>query len=177
MCYFLVDIHFLLLLIDRFFFFFGWVACLVVVKPVRPCPRPLHFRPIRWPTQRRHPDRMVESSADAYYEQEEISIDGDSASDGYVSEDSYYDYDAEAEWEESKAQLNALFSLVILPFLGKWLGKKASFWCKLQLKSYWENNINRLLNAVWTRYMSPLDSSPSSIFSIDWLNSLKRIAQ
>lgn len=120
---------------------------------------------------------MVESSADAYYEQEEISIDGDSASDGYVSEDSYYDYDAEAEWEESKAQLNALFSLVIFPFLGKWLGKKASFWCKLQLKSYWENNINRLLNAVWTRYMSPLDSSPSSIFSIDWLNSLKRIAQ
>ncbi|KAL1928690.1 hypothetical protein VTP01DRAFT_2476 [Rhizomucor pusillus] len=101
---------------------------------------------------------MVESSADAYYEQEEISIDGDSASDGYVSEDSYYDYDAEAEWEESKAQLNALFSLVIFPFLGKWLGKKASFW-------------------LWTRYMSPLDSSPSSIFSIDWLNSLKRIAQ
>lgn len=65
---------------------------------------------------------------------DEISIDDeiDSRS-GYVSdEDSYYSYDAEAEWEESKAQINALFSLVIFPFVGRWLGKKFSFWRKLE---------------------------------------------
>ncbi|KAI8098196.1 uncharacterized protein B0P05DRAFT_520857 [Gilbertella persicaria] len=49
-------------------------------------------------------------------------------------EDSVYSYDAEAEWEESKEQLNALFSLVIFPFVGRWLGKKFSFW-------------------IWSRYM------------------------
>jgi hypothetical protein len=43
-------------------------------------------------------------------------------------DDSLYSYDAEAEWEESKEQLSALFSLVIFPFVGKWLGKKFSFW-------------------------------------------------
>lgn len=45
-------------------------------------------------------------------------------------EDSLYSYDAEAEWEESKQQLNALFSLVIFPYIGKYLGKKFSFWSK-----------------------------------------------
>lgn len=43
-------------------------------------------------------------------------------------DDSLYSYDAEAEWEESKEQLSALFSMVIFPFVGKWLGKKFSFW-------------------------------------------------
>ncbi|KAI8337829.1 hypothetical protein EDC96DRAFT_523462 [Choanephora cucurbitarum] len=45
-------------------------------------------------------------------------------------EDSLYSYDAEAEWEESKQQLNALFSLVLFPLVGRWLGKKVAFWSK-----------------------------------------------
>lgn len=56
------------------------------------------------------------------FEQQDLYSDED--------QDSLYDYDAEAEWEESKEQLNALFSLVIFPFVGKWLGKKFSFWGK-----------------------------------------------
>lgn len=50
----------------------------------------------------------------------------------YEEEDdnSLYSYDAEAEWEESKQQIQTLFALVIFPFAGKWLGKKFSFWCK-----------------------------------------------
>lgn len=51
-------------------------------------------------------------------------------------EDSLYSYDAEAEWEESKQQLNALFSLVIFPYLGKYLGKKFSFWSKYRTTIY-----------------------------------------
>ncbi|KAG0163025.1 hypothetical protein DFQ30_000855, partial [Apophysomyces sp. BC1015] len=58
-----------------------------------------------------------------------IDDDIDYSERGYVSEDdSYYSYDAEAEWEESKEQINTLFSLVVFPFVGKWLGKKFSFW-------------------------------------------------
>lgn len=48
-------------------------------------------------------------------------------------EDDYSDYDAEAEWEESKEQLSSLFSLVVFPFVGKWLGKKFSFWGKIYM--------------------------------------------
>ncbi|OZJ06177.1 hypothetical protein BZG36_01025 [Bifiguratus adelaidae] len=48
--------------------------------------------------------------------------------------------DLEREWEENKEQLRLLFSLVIFPFVGKWLGRKFSFW-------------------VWSRCLSHLTSS------------------
>ncbi|KAI7867750.1 kinase-like domain-containing protein [Spinellus fusiger] len=38
--------------------------------------------------------------------------------------------DAEEEWEESKEQIHQLLSLVVFPFIGKWLGKKFAFWSK-----------------------------------------------
>ncbi|KAI8140724.1 hypothetical protein BJV82DRAFT_581071 [Fennellomyces sp. T-0311] len=85
--------------------------------------------------------------------EDDISIDDDLDSQGG---DSYYSYDAEAEWEESKEQLNALFSLVIFPFVGRWLGKKFSFW-------------------LWSRYSSSLPTG-ASILSTQWLNSVKRVA-
>ncbi|CDH54652.1 predicted protein [Lichtheimia corymbifera JMRC:FSU:9682] len=108
--------------------------------------------------------------------EDDISIDDDIDTDGgYVSEgDSYYSYDAEAEWEESKAQINALFSLVIFPFVGRWLGKKFSF-CVVKICSQCDSSIiiiaidamaqqleaNRLLNKQ--RYpQSPTSSSISS---------------
>lgn len=73
-------------------------------------------------------------------------------------EDSLYDYDAEAEWEESKEQLSALFSLVIFPFVGKWLGKKFSFW-------------------VWGRYMKRTPfTTRFAILSTDMVNNIKKIA-
>ncbi|CAO3633305.1 unnamed protein product [Cunninghamella echinulata] len=70
-----------------------------------------------------------------------------------------YSYDAEAEWEETKQQVNTLFSLVIFPFVGKWLGRKCSFW-------------------IWSRWTNSPRTIPSSNFlSIQWINSLKRISQ
>lgn len=43
------------------------------------------------------------------------------------------DYDeeyriAQREWEESLEQLRTIFSIVLLPFFGKWLGRKWSYW-------------------------------------------------
>ena len=35
---------------------------------------------------------------------------------------------AELEWRESLAQLQQLFSIVLLPYLGKWLGRRWSYW-------------------------------------------------
>ena len=44
----------------------------------------------------------------------------------------YYDEEeerlAEEEWQESLLQLQQLLSIVLLPYLGKWLGRRWSHW-------------------------------------------------
>ncbi|KAL4870799.1 hypothetical protein BDV12DRAFT_165249 [Aspergillus spectabilis] len=40
----------------------------------------------------------------------------------------YSDSDAEAEWQESIEQLELLLSMVIVPFLGKYLGRRCAYW-------------------------------------------------
>ncbi|KAH9175470.1 hypothetical protein EDB89DRAFT_1847766 [Lactarius sanguifluus] len=35
---------------------------------------------------------------------------------------------AQQEWEESLEQLAQIVSVVLLPFLGKWLGRRWSYW-------------------------------------------------
>ncbi|KDQ63514.1 hypothetical protein JAAARDRAFT_120068 [Jaapia argillacea MUCL 33604] len=50
-----------------------------------------------------------------------------------TSSDDYYDSDdeyrlAQQEWEESIQQLQQLVSMVLLPFFGKWLGRRWSHW-------------------------------------------------
>ena len=53
------------------------------------------------------------------------------------SSDGYYDSDeeeslarkmAQEEWEESLDQLHLVLSVVAMPFLGKWLGRRWSQW-------------------------------------------------
>jgi hypothetical protein len=46
--------------------------------------------------------------------------------DGYDSDEEYAL--AQKEWEESLAQLQQLVSIVLLPFVGRWLGRKWSYW-------------------------------------------------
>ena len=48
------------------------------------------------------------------------------------SHDSSSDYDddegdAEAEWQESLQQLELLLSMVLVPFVGKWVGRKCAY--------------------------------------------------
>jgi len=50
-----------------------------------------------------------------------------------ISSDTSYDLDederiAEEEWNESLGQLQQLFGIVLLPILGRWLGRKWSYW-------------------------------------------------
>ena len=52
------------------------------------------------------------------------SVDGD-------SDDLDYDDDdyalAQKEWEESLSQLTQVFSVVLLPYFGKWLGRRYAY--------------------------------------------------
>ncbi|TFK36821.1 hypothetical protein BDQ12DRAFT_724650 [Crucibulum laeve] len=53
----------------------------------------------------------------------------DDLSSNASSYDSDEDYRlAEQEWQESLQQLQQLLSIVLLPFLGKWLGRRWSHW-------------------------------------------------
>lgn len=43
-----------------------------------------------------------------------------------LSDDDYSD--AEAEWRESIEQLELLLTLVLVPFVGKYLGRRCAYW-------------------------------------------------
>lgn len=45
-----------------------------------------------------------------------------------ASDDSQADRDAQAEWERSVRQLESLLTLVLVPFLGKWMGRQFAYW-------------------------------------------------
>lgn len=45
-----------------------------------------------------------------------------------VSESDYEESDAEKEWKESLQQLELLLSMVIVPYMGKYFGRKFAYW-------------------------------------------------
>ncbi|KAI1945566.1 hypothetical protein LOZ12_002355 [Ophidiomyces ophidiicola] len=46
----------------------------------------------------------------------------------YDIDDDDDDSDAEAEWQESMRQLELLLTMVVIPFAGKFLGRKCAYW-------------------------------------------------
>ncbi|KAJ1652437.1 hypothetical protein IWQ61_007225 [Dispira simplex] len=48
--------------------------------------------------------------------------------DSLSSCDLSYDYDLDAELEEIIQQLKFLFGVVLVPFVGRWYGRRLSFW-------------------------------------------------
>lgn len=59
----------------------------------------------------------------------DLDDDDDSSSDLSSDYDSdYEDALVREEWEESLRQMQALVSLVLLPFFGKWWGRRWSYW-------------------------------------------------
>ncbi|KZP16853.1 hypothetical protein FIBSPDRAFT_53216 [Athelia psychrophila] len=66
-----------------------------------------------------------------------LSISSSSSEASYDSDEEYRQ--VQKEWEESLEQLQQLVSVVLLPFFGKWLGRKTSYWgssCSLFYLSY-----------------------------------------
>lgn len=73
------------------------------------------------------------------------------------SESSWDDSDAEAEWRESIHQLELLLSMIVIPFFGKWVGRKCAYWGMFsealeavygdtEAESYW--------NIAWAKFMT-----------------------
>ncbi|KAL1990153.1 hypothetical protein VTN49DRAFT_5992 [Thermomyces lanuginosus] len=46
----------------------------------------------------------------------------------FLSDDVNGDSDAEEQWRESLQQLELLLTMVIIPFVGKYIGRKCAYW-------------------------------------------------
>ena len=57
------------------------------------------------------------------------SLPSDSTSELYSEADS----DAEAEWERSLEQLQLILTMVLVPWMGKYFGRKFAYWSKCRL--------------------------------------------
>lgn len=60
------------------------------------------------------------------------SLPSDSTSDIYSDADS----EAQAEWERSLEQLQLLLTMMIVPWMGKYFGRKFAYWSKHLLRRY-----------------------------------------
>ena len=71
------------------------------------------------------------SSVDSISDDEVASLPSEStsASDLDTFSDDYSD--AEEEWRESIEQLELLLTMVVVPFMGKYLGRKCAYWSML----------------------------------------------
>jgi hypothetical protein len=56
------------------------------------------------------------------------SLPSEPDSDDVTVSDDYSDSDAEREWKESLQQLELLLSMVIVPYMGKYFGRKFAYW-------------------------------------------------
>ncbi|GJJ74100.1 hypothetical protein EMPS_06458 [Entomortierella parvispora] len=56
------------------------------------------------------------------------SIDGDSDFSEFSTTSSTSTRDIQKEWDENMEQGRQLFAIVIFPFVGRWIGKKVSYW-------------------------------------------------
>lgn len=52
--------------------------------------------------------------------------------DATISDSNYDDSDADRQWNESLEQLELLLSMVIVPYAGKYFGRKFAFWGSLR---------------------------------------------
>jgi hypothetical protein len=75
-----------------------------------------------------------------------------------ISTDDIYsdvsDSDAQAEWERSLEQLQLILTMMIVPWMGKYFGRKFAYWSKSSLASA-RSSADSLtcLQLGWSRYM------------------------
>lgn len=69
-----------------------------------------------------HPHSTTSSSSD------EIDSLPSTTDDEYSDDDEDYKSDAERQWHESLEQLELLLTMVLVPYLGKYFGRKAAYW-------------------------------------------------
>ena len=64
------------------------------------------------------------------------SIDDDSDFSEFSTTSSTDTRDIQREWDENMEQGRQLFAMVIFPYVGRWFGKKMSYWSKLALSIF-----------------------------------------
>ncbi|KAJ6114616.1 hypothetical protein N7486_000394 [Penicillium sp. IBT 16267x] len=72
---------------------------------------------------------MIPSSQHSYDSDDEVaSLPSESTTDSDLETLSDDYSDAEAEWRESIEQLELLLTMVLVPFIGKYMGRKCAYW-------------------------------------------------
>ena len=72
---------------------------------------------------------LVDPSTNSSDDEIDSLPDSETDSDGVTaSESDYEESDAEKEWKESLQQLELLLSMVIVPYMGKYFGRKFAYW-------------------------------------------------
>ena len=73
------------------------------------------------------PNQSSEDEVDSLPESEPDSDDAT------ISDSDYDGSDADKQWQESLEQLELLLSMVLVPYAGKYFGRKFAFWGQLQV--------------------------------------------
>lgn len=76
---------------------------------------------------------MAQSSSDIH----DDDLDSlPSISSGVLSSETADSADAQREWEESLEQVQLLLTMVLVPFAGKYLGRKFAYWSRSSLSHH-----------------------------------------
>ncbi|KAI2467542.1 hypothetical protein F4781DRAFT_401872 [Annulohypoxylon bovei var. microspora] len=59
------------------------------------------------------------------FDHDEVDSLPSTSTESFTSDD---DYDAQREWEQSIEQLQLLLTMILVPFAGKYLGRKFAYW-------------------------------------------------
>ena len=65
---------------------------------------------------------------DSFLDDESLASLPDSATSDDVDSTDEEESDAEREWKESLQQLELLLTMVLVPYLGRYFGRKCAFW-------------------------------------------------
>ncbi|PWN50174.1 hypothetical protein IE53DRAFT_379974 [Violaceomyces palustris] len=85
-------------------------------------------------------NRSPRPSKEATEQEEDYDDDVEDSSSDFSStlydDDDEYDRLAQEEWDEGVRQLELAFKVMLLPFVGKWLGRKSSYWAFERFKRH-----------------------------------------
>ena len=70
------------------------------------------------------------SPAGSHHDDDLDSLPSSSTGDS-IDDDDLLDSDAEREWRESIQQLELLLTIFVIPYVGKYFGRKAAYWGEL----------------------------------------------
>lgn len=78
-------------------------------------------------------ESLVDLYDNAVSEKDDVdSLPSISTDEIYSDVDSEEDSDAQAEWERSLEQLQLILTMMIVPWMGKYFGRKFAYWSKYQ---------------------------------------------